>query len=251
MNTIKTLTVAFLLLFTVTSAFAQNYPEMVKVEGGTFTMGDSEMEGDEDEQPTHEVTLKTFSIAKTQTTVAQWRVYCNATGRSMPEAPEWGWLDSHPIVNVSWQDAVAYTDWLAEKMDANYRLPTEAEWEYAARGGKLSKGTKYSGSRSLDYAGWYEDNSGSKTHAVGLKKPNELGLYDMSGNVWEWCKDWKGAYTAEAQTNPRGPSSGTYRVVRGGSWFRPSARCRVANRDFYYYLTDRLSSYGFRVVLSQ
>lgn len=239
-----------LILLGFTCTFAQTYPEMITVEGGTFTMGDTEMEGEKNEQPTHQVTLKTFKIAKTETTVAQWRAYCNATGRAMPETPSWGWTDSHPIVNVNYNDAMAYCDWLAEKMDADYRLPTEAEWEYAARGGKLSKGTKYSGGRSIDNVGWYADNAGSKTHTVATKNPNELGIYDMSGNVWEWCKDWYGEYSAAAQTNPKGATSGSNRVIRGGGWGRLASYCRVAyrrNDD----PSHRYDGFGFRVVLSQ
>lgn len=246
----KTALITSLCMFLFISAQAQTYPEMILVEGGTFTMGDSEMEGDPNEQPAHSVTLKNFKIAKTETTVAQWKAYCSATGRAMPLTPSWGWIDSHPIVNVNYGDAVAYCDWLSEKMDADYRLPTEGEWEYAARGGKLSKGTKYSGGRSLDNAGWYTDNSGSKTHAVANKNPNELGLYDMSGNVWEWCKDWYGAYSDTPSQNPKGPSSGASRVLRGGSWNSGAADCRVAVRrgnDPSY----RDSGRGVRVVLSQ
>lgn len=239
-----------LILLGFTCTFAQTYPEMITVEGGTFIMGDTEMEGDADEQPTHQVTLKTFKIAKTETTVAQWRAYCNATGRAMPEAPSWGWIDSHPIVNVNHSDAMAYCDWLAEKMDADYRLPTEAEWEYAARGGKQSAGYKYSAGRSLDNAGWYEANSNKQTHPVATKKPNELGIYDMSGNVWEWCKDWYGDYSSTSQTNPKGVTSGASRVSRGGSWIDSATDCRVArrNRD---RPDRRPSNIGFRVVLSQ
>ena len=239
-----------LILAGFTSTYAQSYPEMVTVEGGTFTMGDTEMEGEKDEQPTHQVTLKTFKIAKTETTVAQWRAFCAATGRSMPEAPSWGWIDSHPIVNVNYGDAMAYCDWLAEKMDADYRLPTEAEWEYAARGGKLSKGTKYSGGRSLDNAGWYDANSNKQTQSVAKKNPNELGIYDMSGNVWEWCKDWYGDYSATAQTNPKGATTGSYRVLRGGSWSYSASFCRVARRIFDDP-ANRTLNYGFRVLLSQ
>jgi sulfatase modifying factor 1 len=238
-----------LILAGFANTYAQNYPEMVTVEGGTFTMGDTKMDGEEDEQPTHQVTLKTFKIAKTETTVAQWKAFCAATGRAMPETPSWGWIDSHPVVNVNHSDAMAYCDWLAEKMDADYRLPTEAEWEYAARGGKGSKGTKYSGGHSLDNAGWY-DYLGSKTHAVATKNPNELGIYDMSGNVYEWCKDWYGDYSAKAQTNPKGPTSGSYRVLRGGSWFTSASYCRVTNRS-NDVPADRYSSSGFRVVISQ
>ena len=236
--------------FFAISAIAQSYPTMITVEGGTFTMGDTEMEGEADEQPTHQVTLKTFKIAKTETTVAQWRAYCSATGRAMPETPSWGWTDNHPIVNVNHSDAMAYCDWLAEKMDGDYRLPTEAEWEYAARGGKLSKGTKYSAGRSLDNAGWYEANSNRKTNGVATKNPNELGIYDMSGNVYEWCKDWYGDYSSQPQTNPKGANSGSSRVLRGGSWSISAPSCRVAYR-FNYDPSDRGSDCGFRVVLSQ
>ena len=246
----KQLLALLLILIGFTSTFAQSYPEMITVEGGTFTMGDTEMEGEANEQPTHQVTLKTFKIAKTETTVAQWRAFCAATGRAMPETPSWGWIDNHPIVNVNYGDAMAYCDWLAEKTDANYRLPTEAEWEYAARGGKGSKGTKYSGGRSLDNAGWYDANSGRKTHSVATKNPNELGIYDMSGNVREWCKDWYGEYNAAAQTNPKGATSSSYRVLRGGSWTRSAAYCRVAYRS-YGDPAHRFNYYGFRVVLSQ
>ncbi|SEG37893.1 Formylglycine-generating enzyme, required for sulfatase activity, contains SUMF1/FGE domain [Halpernia humi] len=207
------------------------YPEMVTVEGGTFTMGDEHGDGDEysdeHEKPTHQVTLKTFKIAKTETTVAQWKVFCNATGRSMPEEPSWGWDDSHPIVNVSWQDAVAYCNWLSEKMDADYRLPTEAEWEFAARGGNKSKGYEYSGSNDLVEVGEFDiDGSGGyNTITVAINKPNELGIYDMSGNVWEWCNDWSGSYRATAQTNPRGATNGVRRIVRGGSAFSSYIAC--------------------------
>jgi formylglycine-generating enzyme required for sulfatase activity len=249
MKTLNVIVTTLLLGISIIS-YSQTYPEMILVEGGTFTMGDTKMEGLPWEQPSHEVTLKTFKIAKTETTVAQWRAYCNATGRSMPETPSWGWIDNHPIVNVNYSDATAYCDWLAEKMDADYRLPTEAEWEYAARGGKLSKDTKYSGGRSIDNVGWYEDNSSSKTQVVATKNPNELGIYDMSGNVWEWCKDWFGDYSATAQTNPKGPTSGSRRVVRGGSWGYLAWRCRVASRSFNDP-ADRYHYYGFRVLLSQ
>jgi formylglycine-generating enzyme required for sulfatase activity len=232
------------------NSYAQNYPEMVTVEGGTFTMGDMEMEGEKREQPTHQVTLKTFKIATTETTVAQWRVFCSATSRAMPKAPTWGWIDNHPIVNVNYSDAVAYCDWLAEKLDAECRLPTEAEWEYAARGGKQSANNKYSAGPILDNAGWYSANSNNQTHPVAQKKANELGLYDMSGNVFEWCKDWYGKYSSDSQTNPKGPASGTYRVMRGGSWYFSASRCRVAYRNSYGPNYRRISC-GFRVVFSQ
>ena len=250
-----------LVLSGFSNTFAQSYPEMITVEGGTFTMGGTDKEGSDDEQPTHQVTLKTFKIAKTETTVAQWRAYCSATGRAMPKTPSWSWIDNHPIVNVSYNDAVEYCHWLSEKMDPNYyskmwggkeitnyyRLPTEAEWEYAARGGKLSKGTKYSGGRSLNDVGWYEANSNSKTNSVATTKPNELGIYDMSGNVWELCGDWYGAYDSQPQTNPEGEARGYDIVMRGGGWNMWAKNCRVAFRGKsepkYCSDTD-----GFRVV---
>ena len=241
-----------LILAGFTSTYAQSYPEMVTVAGGTFTMGDTKMEGDKDEQPTHTVTLNSFKIAKTETTVAQWKAFCTATGRSMPETPSWGWEEeSRPIVNVTYEDATSYCEWLTKKMYANYRLPTEAEWEYAARGGKLSKGTKYSGSDEPDDVAFYNDGkSYFEPDLVGEGKPNELGIYDMSGNVWEWCKDWYSAYNAKSQTNPKAATSGSKRVTRGGSFSFSAACCRVAHRH-----SNDPSSHdadgGFRVVLAQ
>jgi len=250
----------FLILLTATFVFtfyshAQTtaYPEMVVVEGGTFEMGDEHGDGEADEQPVHSVTLKTFSIAKTETTVKQWKTYCQETGRSMPsDTPKEGWKDDHPMVYVNWHDAVAYCDWLSDKNGKLYRLPTEAEWEYAARGGKLSKGFKYSGGQSIDMTGWYDENAGGGTKPVAQKRANELGLYDMSGNVWEWCKDWwdEKYYATSPKENPKGPATGSDRVLRGGGWSSSAARCRVADR----YINGpayRYSIIGFRVVLSQ
>ncbi len=239
-----------LLMLCITLTKAQDYPEMISVDGGTFTMGDTEMEGEKNEQPAHEVTLKSFKIAKTETTVAQWKAYCRATGRKMPEAPSWGWIDTHPIVNVNYDDAVGYCDWLSETKDANYRLPTEAEWEFAARGGNLSKGTKYSGGRSIDLVGVYDANSNKQTAAVASKKANELGIHDMSGNVYEWCKDWYGDYNSSAQSNPKGSASGLFRVLRGGHWVSAASDCRFAFR-YYSYPENRSIIIGFRVLLSQ
>lgn len=243
----KKLIILFSLSFFAFTGKAQQYPQMITVEGGSFEMGDEQGIGEANEQPVHTVTLKTFTIAKTETTVLQWKTYCNATGRSMPQTPSWGWIDNHPVVNVSWDDAVAYCDWMSDKTGKLYRLPTEAEWEYAARGGKQSKGYKYSGGQSIDGSGWYKENSGSGTKEVATKSPNELGLYDMSGNVWEWCQDWYGDYVAGAQTNPRGAKTGSYRVLRGGSWYLAAAYCRVAYRSLNGP-AYRNYHYGFRVV---
>lgn len=244
------LTAAMVMSFSVASV-AQNMPEMIRVEGGTFSMGDENELGDSTEKPLHKVTLKTYKIAKTETTVTQWQSFCNATGRLMPDPPLWGWLDNHPIVNVSWDDAVAYCKWLSDSTKKTYRLPTEAEWEYAARGGNSSKGFIYAGGQSMYMIGWFEENANSSTQPVAQKRPNELGLFDMSGNVWEWCQDWYAPYEAADQTNPTGPVNNDnqyFRVLRGGSWNYITEGGRVSNRN-YFSPDSHQSDYGFRVVM--
>ncbi|MCB0530730.1 MAG: formylglycine-generating enzyme family protein [Lewinellaceae bacterium] len=205
-------------------------PEMVLVEGGTFTMGCTAEQGDDcdfDEKPAHRVTLNTFYMAKTEVTQAQWR----AVMGSDPPNLYFKGCDQCPVENVSWNDAQDFLKKLNAKTGRKYRLPTEAEWEYAARGGNKSKGYKYAGSNSLDEVGWHRGNAGGKTNPAGQKKANELGLYDMSGNVFEWCNDWYvEAYPAAAQTDPPEPASGTHRVFRGGAWRFDSGNCRVADR---------------------
>ena len=219
---------------------------MVFVAGGTFQMGSNIGEWYE---PVHSVTVSDFNISKTEVTFEQYDVFCDATGIDKPDDEGWGRGD-RPVINVSWHDAVAYCEWMSKATEKTYRLPTEAEWEYAARGGNKSKGYIYSGGNDLNAVGWYANNSGGKTHPVAEKQSNELGLFDMSGNVWEWCSDWydEGYYSGSPQNDPQGSNSGKYRVLRGGSW--DSRGCRVANRnrlnpDFRY--SDR----GFRLVLSQ
>ena len=239
-----------LFLITLLQSNAQSYPEMITVKGGTFSMGDTEIVGEKDEQPSHQVTLKTFKIAKTETTVLQWRVYCDATGTKTPKSPIYGLKDNHPVTNVNYEEVLGYCNWLSKKTGKLYRLPTEAEWEYAARGGNKSKGYKYSGGQKLDLVGWFDYPQNYEESSVGLKKPNELGLYDMSGNVSEWCMDWFGEYKTSPETNPKGASTGFGRVLRGGSYNLPATNCRVAARtsnepDF------RFDFAGFRVVLSQ
>lgn len=209
-------------------------PELVFVQGGTFTMGDTFGGGEDDEKPTHKVTLNDFYMSQTEVTVKQYRAYCKAIGTSLPLAPDFGWQDNHPMVYVSWNDAVDYCKWLSLKLNRNITLPTEAQWEYAARGGNRSKGYKYAGSINISDVAWYEDNSGNKTHPVGKKQPNELGLYDMSGNAEEWCQDWydQGYYNNSSSQNPKGPGSGDWgRVIRGGSWTFSADHCRVSNRS--------------------
>ncbi len=157
---------------------------------------------------------------------------------------------NHPVVLVSWNDAIAYCKWLSRKIGTTIRLPTEAEWEYAARGGQKSRGYKYAGSNNPAVVAWYIVNSGGRTHPVGKNQPNELGLYDMSGNVFEWCQDWyaRDYYSRSPRNNPQGPTSGTFRVIRGGSWFCLDPKgVRVA---FRYFLSPSYSfnTVGFRVV---
>ena len=223
-------------------------PEVILVEGGTFNMGS--YNGDVGEKPVHQVTISSFSIGKFEVTVGQYKAFCTATGRPLPETPSWGWNDKHPMAMVNYNDCVAYCNWLGEEYGGNWRLPTEAEWEYAARGGNKSKGYLYSGSNDPDMAGWYADNSAGQTNSVGRKSSNELGIYDMSGNVWEWCKDWYGPYTTEAQTNPRGSTTGSNRMLRGGGWNGDASRMRVTDRGTYEP-TLRMNNSGFRVVLVQ
>ncbi len=169
----------------------------------------------------------------------------------MPEEPSWGWNDKNSILNVSWNDAIKYCKWLSKKLGKNITLPTEAQWEFAARGGNKSRGYKYSGSNSLDAVAWHDGNSNNKTHNVAQKKANELGLYDISGNVWgEWCLDWYNSdyYSNSPNRNPQGPSSGNRKVLRGGSWYDgASYYCRVAYRN-YGSPDYRDYDFGFRVV---
>lgn len=222
-------------------------PEMILVKGGTFIMGSND--GDLDEKPAHSVTLNSFMIGKCEVTVAQYKAYCIATGCQMPITPGWGWEDNHPIVSVNYFDATAYCNWLSEKGGGRYRLPTEAEWEYAARGGNMSKGYTYSGGNNLDEVGWHARNASYQVNGVGHKNPNELGLFDMSGNVVEWCQDWYGAYYSNSQKPLLGPVQGLDRVVRGGCYFCNVSDCRVTFRRGYEP-DYRRHHIGFRVVSS-
>jgi formylglycine-generating enzyme required for sulfatase activity len=217
--------------------------EMVFVQGGTFTMGCTSEQSDcwDDEKPAHQVSLSSYSIGKYEVTQAQWEVV-------MDTNPSYFKGDNLPVELVSWNDVQGFIRKLNAQTGKRYRLPTEAEWEFAARGGNRSGGYKYAGSNSLGNVAWYTDNSGKKTHPVGQKTPNELGIYDMSGNVYEWCSDWFGSYSSSAPSNPTGASSGSSRVSRGGGWYRSAAYCRVASRNRYSpSISD--SSLGFRLVL--
>ena len=235
---------------------------LVAVEGGTFRMGCTPEQGggcDDREKPAHFVTLSSFKISKYAITNAQYADFMNSHGVAEIEkyvnlddeyfkiafvagrfTPQPGY-ENHPVVCVSWFGAAAYCKW------AGGRLPTEAEWEFAARGGNNSKGYKYAGSNDVDAVAWHYGNSERKLHPVGQKQPNELGLCDMSGNVWEWCADWYGTYSGSSVRDPKCPASGGSRVLRGGSWISDAQYGRVASRDSYdpsggaYY-------FGFRLV---
>ena len=211
--------------------------KMIYVEGGTFAMGSNS--GESDEMPVHNVTLDSYYIGETEITQAQWRAV-------MGSNPSGYTGDNRPVENVSWNDAQEFCKKLSELTGKRYVLPTEAQWEYAARGGNQSKGYTYSGSNNIDEVAIYDVYS-SKHSKVKRKRPNELGIYDMSGNVWEWCSDWYGSYSSSSQTNPQGPNSGSLRVLRGGSWFSSASYCRVANRNDNYPSYAN-SNYGFRVV---
>lgn len=207
-------------------------PQMVKLEGGWFDMGSSD--GDNDEKPVHRVKVDSFAIAQYEVTFDEYDRFCEVTGKSKPDDNGWG-RGKRPVINVSWTDASEYCRWLSSVTGENFRLPTEAEWEFAAKGGNKYQGFRFSGSDNLDEVAWNSGNSQGTTHEVGTKKPNELNLYDMNGNVWEWCSDWYNEtyYASSAESNPKGPLSGMYHSLRGGGWysysgrvFRPAARVR-------------------------
>ena len=202
--------------------------KMIGVQGGTFTMGATSEQGSEandDEKPAHQVTLSSYSIGETEVTQELWQAVMGDNPSEFKGA-------RRPVETVSWEDCKDFIRELNNLTGRRFRLPTEAEWEYAARGGKKSKGYRYSGSNSIGDVAWYRDNSGNQTHDVGTKRANELGLYDMSGNVLEWCQDWYDSYISSSQTNPTG-ASGENPVLRGGSWKSITGHCRVSRRiDF-------------------
>ena len=240
----------FTFLLITSISFGQNLPNFIDVEGGTFSMGDKEGLGNKDQRPTHQVTLKSFKISQTEVTVAQYRYYCKETGVGMPKEPSWGWQDNHPMVNVSWRDAMDYADWLSGKLKQKVRLPYEAEWEYAARGGNKSKGYKYSGANNITEVSWHDGNSNNKTNDVAGKKANELGLYDMSGNAFEWCMDKYGVdyYANSPKDNPKGAANGDRRIVRGGGWNLNNNFSSVAFRYGSRFTGELYDYFGFRVV---
>lgn len=271
---------------------------MIRVQGGTFTMGCTSEQGSDcydDEKPSHKVTLSTYYIGETEVTQELWKAVMGSNpsyfapketnsarcsydafvadiqklnakkpgSMRVPTRQEWdaamvttsGSL-KRPVERVSWEDCQTFIRKLNELTGKKFRLPTEAEWEFAARGGTKSAGYKYSGSNDIGAVAWYTVNAYDKgesspdygTHVVKTKKPNELGIYDMSGNVWEWCSDWYGKYTEAAQTNPKGADSGSYRVYRGGSWINNARNCRSSNRN-NNTPDNRNNNLGLRLVL--
>lgn len=256
---------------------------LILVEGGTFFMGftdtTAEFGNRTDEQPPHQVTLDSFYIGKYEVTVSEFSQFVSETGYvTEAEKMDWSWVwnklkwekmshvnwrhnvngrlrtereNDHPVVHVTWGDALAYCNWLAQKTGLNCHLPTEAQWEFAARGGNKSKRYIYSGSNYPDDVCWYYFNSYEKTHPVGLRTPNELGICDMSGNVWEWVNDWYSSdyYERSPEFNPTGPIDGYHKAVRGGSWYSLSGACRVYERDKSSVEVRRAFT-GFRIAVS-
>ncbi len=230
--------------------------KMIYVEGGTFMMGASS--GDSYawywETPAHQVTLDSYYIAEFEVTQSQWKKIMGTTVYQQRDKEDSsnsirGVGDNYPMYYVSYEEAIRFCQELSLLTGRTYLLPTEAQWEFAARGGNKGKNSdnKYSGSYSIDAVAWYDNNSNSSTHPVGQKRANQLGIYDMSGNVWEWCSDWFGSYSSGSQTNPTGPSSGQYRVLRGGGLSSDAGFSRISHRRTKYP-SNRDSDSGFRVV---
>ena len=232
---------------------------MVKVSGGTFTMGATKEQGDDArdrERPTHQVTLSDYYIGQTEVTQALWKavmgesVTQNANREGLSTYGVWA---DYPMYYISYDDCTTFVNKLNTILSSQlggkrFALPTEAQWEFAARGGNKSKGYKYAGSNQHSAVAWSESNSNRSTHPVAQKQPNELGLYDMSGNVYEWCSDWYDDYSISAKKNPKGPTRGSYRVIRGGAWCHNAGCCRVSYRA-NYLPTNKGNGIGFRLCL--
>ena len=236
---------------------------MVGVQGGTFTMGATSEQGSDVAKPAHQVTLSGYSIGQTEVTQALWVAvmgsnpsFHNQYGNSAYGSDQ-SWIDfatnlQRPVESVSWDDCQSFIVKLNQLTGQNFRLPTEAEWEYAARGGNKSLGFEYAGSNEIMDVAWWDSNSSLEfgdfietvPHTVATKQPNELGLYDMTGNVWEWCQDWFGDYSSGAQVNPTGPASGLRRVYRGGGFCDWPPVCSVSFR-----LSDTPSRRSFKLGL--
>lgn len=229
--------------------------KMVYVEGGTFQMGGTSEQGgdaENDEYPVRNVRVNSYYIGACEVTQAQWQKVMGTSihqqASKAGQSSTRGVGADYPMYYVSWEEAQAFCQELSRMTGKTYVLPTEAQWEYAARGGNKKEGTKYSGSWSVDAVAWYDGNSGGSTHPVGSKRANALGIHDMSGNVWEWCSDWYGnSYQSHETENPTGPSGGSSRVGRGGGWGSYARNCRVSYRNGSTP-GRRISFLGFRVV---
>ena len=232
---------------------------MKPVKGGTFTMGCTGEQGSDCfdyEKPSHSVTLSDFWMGETEVTQELWTAMMGGSDPSDAWSEQYGRGLTYPAYYVSWDDCREFIRKLNDQLsgqlppDWKFALPTEAQWEYAARGGEHPHGYKYAGNNDIDEVAWYDGNSGFKTHPVKGKKANALGLYDMSGNVWEWCSDWYSGdyYSVSPSNNPQGPSSGWRRVLRGGSWYDDASSCRVSFRRSLPP-SHRYISFGFRLVL--
>ncbi|WP_367391746.1 SUMF1/EgtB/PvdO family nonheme iron enzyme [Lewinella sp. LCG006] len=245
-------------------------PRMELISGGGFQMGSSEKGAYNDELPAHEVIVGNFYLGTREVTFAEYDLFCDLTAHVKPDDEGWG-RNQRPVINISWLDAATYCNWLSEqhgytpvyeinlksgsaslrsekgRIPNGYRLPTEAEWEYAARGGVMGdKSERYSGSNNLSEVGWYEANSKDQTHPVAQLQPNNAGIYDMSGNVWEWCFDWYGEYPSTPQRGPIGPDAGSHRIIRGGAWLQSADDCRVSTRQ-YRRPEEKTVYIGFRL----
>lgn len=217
--------------------------KMIGVQGGSFRMGSTDSDADSDERPTHMVTLNSYYIGETEVTQELWEAVMNYN------PSEFQYSSQLPVEFVSWDDCRDFIRELNSITGKEFRFPSEAEWEYAARGGHQPSSTKFSGSNSIAAVGWYNSNSEETTHPVKMKKPNSLGIYDMSGNLWEWCQDWYGPYSSNNANNPSGPFSGSNKVLKGGAWNGGPKNCRLTNRDGRTtdYASNRL---GLRLALS-
>ena len=279
----KKLIITFLVTIVISSSliYAQQsgvkMPIMIKVEGGTFMMGNAD--GSEDEKPLHSVTVDNFYIGKYEVTFQDFKRFVDATGYlTDAEQPDsvnfkhglpprgvnngtWKMYSSgvpvpptdslKPVGNVSWYDAVEYLKWLSKETGKEFRLPTEAEWEFAAKGGNKSKGYKYVGGNNLNEVAWFIGNSDKRAHNIGQKMPNELGIHDMAGNAREWCSDWYGEsyYKTSPGENPKGPDFGKNRILRGGSWGSEEGRMRISYRNEGYPYNSAID-FGFRPAIS-
>ena len=229
--------------------------KMVKVEGGTFTMGATPEQGrdvEDAEKPVHKVSINSFSIGETEVTQALWDALMTFA-RINPKTGKEAELSENEkniaVHGLSWDDCQRFIAKLNKVTGRHFRLPTEAEWEFAARGGNKSRKTKYAGSNNLDNVAWYFDNSHrEKVRPVKKKAANELGIYDMTGNVSEWCQDWYSPYSSKPQTNPKGPETGTKRVIRGGDWGSTERRCNISDREGRKP-DDNYTNFGFRLAL--